>query len=251
MNMPKILEVCCYGLESALKAERAGADRIELCSAPREGGLTPSYAALCLARERLSIPVFPIVRPRGGDFCYRDADMDVMERDLTFIRQTGFKGAVFGVLDERGAVDVPRMERLLKQCDGMEVTFHRAFDMCRSPFDALKALEDLGIKRILTSGQQSTAQRGLELLEKLHHASRGPVIMAGCGVRAANLAAFLAIGLNELHSSAGMRIASAMQYRNPDVCMSHANNDEYLIDTVSEAGIIEMKSIMRNFTLAG
>ncbi|QTF07850.1 copper homeostasis protein CutC [Brenneria izadpanahii] len=248
--MLRKLEVCCYGLESAIKAAQAGADRIELCSAPREGGLTPSYAALCLARETLSVPAFPIVRPRGGDFCYSDAEIAVMEQDLKFIRQAGFKGAVFGVLDEQGAVDVNRMERLLKQCDGMEITFHRAFDMCRSPFDALKTLEDLGVKRILTSGQQPTAERGIELLAKLHHASRGPVIMAGSGVRAANIAAFLAIGLNEVHSSAGLRIPSAMQYRNPNVCMSHENNDEYLIDTVSEEGVREMKDIMRNFILS-
>ncbi|MCG8708257.1 copper homeostasis protein CutC [Brenneria sp. 4F2] len=245
------LEVCCYGLNSAMKAAQAGADRIELCSAPREGGLTPSYATLCLARETLAIPVFPIVRPRGGDFCYSDAEIDVMERDLTFMREAGFKGAVFGVLDEQGGVDVARMERLLKRCDGMAITFHRAFDMCRSPFDALKTLTDLGIKRILTSGQQPTAERGLELLAKLHRISGGPIIMAGSGVRADNLTAFLSIGLHELHSSAGMRVASAMQYRNPAVCMSHESNDEYLIDTVSEAGIIEMKSIMRNFTQAG
>ncbi|WP_148873798.1 copper homeostasis protein CutC, partial [Serratia marcescens] len=173
------LEVCCFSVDCALTAERAGADRIELCASQSEGGLTPSYGTLRLARERVSIPVHPIVRPRGGDFCYGALDFEVIKQDIRQIREMGFPGVVVGMLDEEGHIDLPRMREVMTLCEGMAVTFHRAFDMCHNPMVALEQLTELGVARILTSGQQQSAELGLPLLRDLRQASQGPVIMAG------------------------------------------------------------------------
>lgn len=125
------LEVCCYSVDCALTAERAGADRIELCASPSEGGLTPSYGSLRLARDRVSVPVHPIIRPRGGDFCYGAVDFDVIKHDIAQIRDMGFAGVVVGMLDEEGHIDLPRMREVMRLSGNMAVTFHRAFDMCQ------------------------------------------------------------------------------------------------------------------------
>ncbi|WP_413738647.1 copper homeostasis protein CutC [Sodalis sp. RH21] len=217
--MPK-LEVCCYSLECALTAEQAGADRIELCSAPKEGGLTPSYGTLKLVREKVALPVHPIVRPRGGDFCYNQSEFDTILSDLARVREMGFPGVVVGVLDAEGHIDLPRMQRIMSQCDGLAVTFHRAFDMCFNPYQALKQLTELGVARILTSGQQQNAEIGLALLRELTNQSRGPIIMAGAGVRLTNLHKFQQIGIRELHSSAKQVVPSGMRYRKAGVSMS-------------------------------
>ncbi|NDL62573.1 copper homeostasis protein CutC [Acerihabitans arboris] len=225
--MPK-LEVCCYSLDCAITAEQAGADRIELCSAPTEGGLTPSHGTLQLARERLTLPVHPMVRPRGGDFCYSEIEFDGMLNDLALVRDWGFPGVVVGVLDQEGHIDLPRMRRIMAQCAGVAVTFHRAFDMCINPYQALQQLTDLGVARILTSGQQQSAETGLALLRELNAQSRGPIIMAGAGVRLTNLHKFQQIGIRELHSSARQVVASGMRYRKAGVSMSVDNEaDEF------------------------
>ena len=217
--MPK-LEVCCYSVECAMTAQHAGADRVELCSAPKEGGLTPGYGTLKLAREKVTIPVHPIVRPRGGDFCYSDLEFDIMLNDVAFIRDMGFPGVVVGVLDAEGHIDLTRMRRIMQQSEGMAVTFHRAFDMCFNPYQALRQLTDLGVARILTSGQQQSAEAGLALLRELTGQSRGPIIMAGAGVRLSNLHKFQRSGIRELHSSARQVIPSGMRYRKAGVSMS-------------------------------
>ncbi|VDY64917.1 Copper homeostasis protein CutC [Shimwellia blattae] len=208
-----LLEICCYGLDAALTAQQAGADRLELCSAPAEGGLTPSAGVLRAVRQQLAIPVHPIVRPRGGDFCYTAAEFDTMMGDIAFIRDLGFPGVVVGVLDEDGQIDMPRMAKIMSCANGMAVTFHRAFDMCRDPFYALEQLTDSGVARILTSGQQASAAQGVALLRELNARSRAPIIMAGAGVRPENVRLFCEAGLQEVHSSAGHRVNSPMRYR--------------------------------------
>jgi len=217
--MPK-LEVCCYSVECAITAQLAGADRIELCSAPKEGGLTPSYGTLKLAREKVTLPIHPIVRPRGGDFCYSAIEFDIMLNELAVIRDMGFPGVVVGVLDSEGHIDIARMQLIMRQCAGMAVTFHRAFDMCLNPYQALEQLTDLGVARILTSGQQQSAEAGLALLKELNGQSRGPIIMAGAGVRLTNLHKFQQSGIRELHSSARQVVPSGMRYRKAGVSMS-------------------------------
>ncbi|EOU9530185.1 copper homeostasis protein CutC [Cronobacter dublinensis] len=240
-----LLEICCYSLACAVTAQEAGADRIELCSAVNEGGLTPSAGVLKGARAQLTLPVHPIVRPRGGDFCYRADEFATMLDDIAFIRELGFAGLVTGVLNEDGEVDIARMRKIMRAADGMAVTFHRAFDMCASPLKALEELTDLGVARILTSGQQATAEKGISLITELKRQSRAPIIIAGAGVRLSNLDLFLAQGIDELHSSAGIHIASPMRYRNTGVSMSSdASADEYARYQVDGNAVAAMKAAM-------
>ncbi|ELQ5994512.1 copper homeostasis protein CutC [Cronobacter dublinensis] len=240
-----LLEICCYSLACAVTAQEAGADRIELCSAVNEGGLTPSAGVLKGARAQLTLPVHPIVRPRGGDFCYRADEFATMLDDIAFIRELGFAGLVTGVLNEDGEVDIARMRKIMRAADGMAVTFHRAFDMCASPLKALEELTDLGVARILTSGQQATAEKGISLITELKRQSRAPIIMVGAGVRLSNLDLFLAHGIDELHSSAGIHIASPMRYRNTGVSMSSdASADEYARYQVDGNAVAAMKAAM-------
>lgn len=222
------LEICCFSVDCAITAEQAGADRIELCASQSEGGLTPSFGSLRLARERVKIPVHPIVRPRGGDFCYSTVDFDIIKNDVAQIRDMGFAGVVVGMLDDEGHISLPRMREIMKLSGNMAVTFHRAFDMCQNPLVALEQLTQLGVARILTSGQQQNAELGLPLLRDLLQASKGPVVMAGAGVRLSNLHKFVDIGLQEVHSSAGHTVPSTMRYRKAGVTMCSDNEfDEF------------------------
>ncbi|PRD14055.1 copper homeostasis protein CutC [Pantoea coffeiphila] len=239
------LEVCCYGVDCARVAEQAGADRIELCASPAEGGLTPSAGTLMAAREHVSIPVHPIVRPRSGDFCYSVTEFEQIKSDIAFVRELGFPGVVVGLLDLDGHIDLPRMLQLMPLCAGMEVTFHRAFDLCHSPLMALEQLTDLGVARILTSGQQQSAESGLPLLRELTRITRGPKIMAGAGVRLSNIQKFIDAGITELHSSASQRISSPMRYRKAGVSMcSEAENDEFSRSVVDGDVVEAMKSVI-------
>lgn len=240
-----LLEVCCYSMECAQEAQRQGADRIELCAAPQEGGLTPSLGVLKTVRQTVTIPVHPIIRPRGGDFCYTDGEFAAMLEDVATVRELGFPGLVIGVLDPDGRVDIPRMKKIMAAVGPLAVTFHRAFDMCVNPHEAWHALADLGVARILTSGQQSSAEKGLSLITELIALGDTPTIMAGAGVRAANLEKFLQAGVKEVHSSAGQWVPSPMRFRNPGLSMStDADADEYSRYAVNGVAVAEMKHII-------
>lgn len=240
-----LLEVCCYSMECAQEAQRQGADRIELCAAPQEGGLTPSLGVLKMVRQTVTIPVHPIIRPRGGDFCYTDGEFAAMLEDVATVRELGFPGLVIGVLDPDGRVDIPRMKKIMAAAGPLAVTFHRAFDMCVNPHEAWHALADLGVARILTSGQQSSAEKGLSLITELIALGDTPTIMAGAGVRAANLEKFLQAGVKEVHSSAGQWVPSPMRFRNPGLSMStDADADEYSRYAVNGVAVAEMKHII-------
>jgi len=244
------LEICCYGIDCAMTAQLSGADRVELCSAPREGGLTPSAGVLEAARRQVTIPVHPIVRPRGGDFCYTAHEFEVMKSDVALMRELGFPGLVIGMLDEDAHVDVARMRQIMALCDGMAVTFHRAFDLCHSPKRALEVLSDLGIARILTSGQQQSAETGIPLLRELNEQNVGPIIMAGAGVRLSNLQKFLDGGIQEVHSSASRLVASPMRYRKAGVSMcSEAETDEFSRYCVDGDVVEAMKNMMQMNTV--
>ena len=241
------LEVCCYSLACALEAERAGADRIELCASQPEGGLTPSYGTLMMAREALAIPVHPIVRPRGGDFCYDSYAFSAMKNDVAALRDMGFPGVVIGVLDEEGHVDLARMRQIMALCNGMEVTFHRAFDMCLNPMVALEQLTQLGVARILTSGQQQSAELGLTLLRELVQHTQGPEIMAGGGIRLTNLHKFVDIGIREVHSSAGGHVPSPVRHRKAGVTLcTDLEFDEFSRYCVDADVVATMKSALCN-----
>ncbi|MGP1924063.1 MAG: copper homeostasis protein CutC [Arsenophonus sp. NEOnobi-MAG3] len=243
------LEVCCYGAECALIAQEFGADRIELCSSSAEGGLTPSYGCLKQTIDTLNISVHPIVRPRGGDFCYSDTEFEAIKQDIKFIRQLGFPGIGYGILNRDGHIDIPRM-RILKALSGdMAVTFHRAFDMCITPKQAYIQLTELGVARILTSGQQQNAKLGLPLLKELNVLSRkiqnSPIIMAGAGVKLSNLQKFIDAGLSEVHTSAGRVMPSIMNYRKAGITMSsNMEMDEFSHYCVDGNVVKAMKNLL-------
>ena len=240
-----LLEVCCYSMECALEAQHRGADRIELCAAPQEGGLTPSLGVLKSVREAVTIPVHPIIRPRGGDFCYTAGEFAAMLDDVAAVKDLGFPGMVIGVLDADGRVDRARMKKIMAAAGTLAVTFHRAFDMCANPRQASVELAELGVQRILTSGQQSSAEKGISLIRELISQSDTPIIMAGAGVRAANLPLFLQAGVKEVHTSAGQWLPSPMRFRNPGLSMStDAEADEYLRYAVNGEAVAEMKKII-------
>ena len=174
------IEVCTNSVESVRAALAGGADRIELCAGMPEGGTAPSYGEICLVRELMPAGMHVIVRPRGGDFLYREDELEVMYRDIEMARKLGVDGVVLGCLTREGEVDEGVMRKLMAACGEMSVTFHRAFDMCRDPFQALQTIEKLGCARILTSGQSNSAETGLPLLKELVARARNVIIMPGC-----------------------------------------------------------------------
>jgi copper homeostasis protein len=210
------LEICAFNLPSALIAQQAGADRIEFCAGPEEGGTTPSAGAIRTAREQVSIPLYPIVRPRGGDFLFSDEEFRVMIRDIEHCKQVGCNGVVVGILLADGSVDKARCARLVEAAYPLGVTFHRAFDWAANPFEALEAVIQIGCERILTSGQRPTAAEGSALIDQLvREADDRIVIMPGAGVRSATIVSLAeATGASEFHSSARVLQASAMEYVN-------------------------------------
>jgi copper homeostasis protein len=201
MHIAIIIEACVDTLASALNAERGGADRIELCDNLADAGTTPSHGTLRLALERLAIPVFPIIRPRGGGFVYDEHDVDVMRADLRHARELGVRGAVIGAITTDGEVDATLVATLRDDASGMQLTFHRAFDVCRDPHAALEALVELGVDRVLTSGQANTAWDGRALIAELVTQAAGRIeIMAGGGVDERNAAVLVrTTGVTELH----------------------------------------------------
>lgn len=221
MNRKYKIEICANSAESAIEAQRGGAYRVELCAGIPEGGTTPSYGEIKMARELLSIRLHVIIRPRGSDFLYTPLEQSIMLHDIDMARQLGADGVVFGCLTPDGDIDLPLMERLMKASEGMSVTFHRAFDMCRNPRKALEKIIALGCDRILTSGQQATAEKGISLLKELNVQADGRIIiMPGCGVNSDNIRKIAEeTGASEFHFSGRSSIESKMNYRNPAVSM--------------------------------
>ena len=217
MNKKPIFEVCLDSVESALEAQAGGADRVELCDNLFEGGTTPSAGTIRLAREKLSIGLQVIIRPRGGDFCYSDVEMEVMKQDVITARELGADGVVIGILQPDGRVDKERCAELIGLAGDMNVTFHRAFDMTRDPFEALEDIISLGCSRILTSGQEATVPEGLDLLKKLvQKAGDRIIIMPGNGISERNLEKVIReTGASEYHIYIHSPRASAMEFR-PD-----------------------------------
>lgn len=215
-------EVCANSVESCLAAQAGGADRVELCAGIPEGGTTPSYGDIATARELLThTRLHVIIRPRGGDFLYTPLEQRIMLKDIENARRLGADGVVFGCLTPEGDIDIALMEQLLEAAQGMSVTFHRAFDVCRQPKLALETLIQLGCHRILTSGAQPTAEQGIPLLKELQAQANGRIILlAGCGVNENNIARIAhETGIREFHFSAREQLTSGMQFRNEAVSM--------------------------------
>ncbi|GEP91432.1 copper homeostasis protein [Chitinophaga terrae (ex Kim and Jung 2007)] len=219
--MAFILEICAGSVASCIAAQKGGADRIELCDNLLEGGTTPSYGTIALAREKTSIKLYPIIRPRGGDFLYSDLEFDTMIKDIQLCKQLGCDGVVIGILTPDGKVDKERCKVLVTLAAPMKVTFHRAFDMTDNPFEALEDIISLGFERILTSGGRNTALEGASTLRQLVNSANDRIaVMAGSGVRSSNIAQLIKeTGITEYHTSAKSYEDSKMVYRHPNVSM--------------------------------
>jgi copper homeostasis protein len=210
-----ILEIAVFNIQSAILAANARADRIELCENPFDGGTTPSYGTLKIAREKINIPVFPIIRPRGGDFLYSNEEYEVMKKDVLLCKELGFEGLVTGMLLQDGSIDIKRTVKLVKLAYPLEVTFHRAFDRAKDPLQSLEDIIKCGCQRILTSGQVPNAFDGKELIKQMVDQSADRIIiMPGSGVRAGNIKELATYtGAAEFHSSARKNIPSATQFQ--------------------------------------
>ncbi|ASV29508.1 copper homeostasis protein CutC [Maribacter cobaltidurans] len=196
-----LVEVCANSLESAINAEKAGADRIELCSELAVGGITPSYGLLRAVKKHISIPVHVLIRPRSGDFTYSEYEFDSMGRDIELCRELGFEGIVSGILHRDYTLDEARTADLIAFSKGLRFTFHRAFDWVRNPLETLGRLNDLGVDCVLTSGQQKSAKEGLPLLKALKESSSNIMILPGSGINDHNIEMFKKEGFGAVHLS--------------------------------------------------
>lgn len=224
-----MLEICAGSVESAIAARDGGAQRIELCAALEIGGVTPSAGVITEARKVEGLVLNVIIRPRGGDFLYNGYEVACMEKDICTCKRLGADGVVIGALTAEGDIDTATCKRLIAAADGMSITFHRAFDMCRDPREALEELIELGCDRVLTSGQAATAEAGIPLLKELAEQAAGRIIiMPGCGVNSSNAAKILqATGTTEIHASARKSVGSNMKFRHSGVSMVNPGSDEY------------------------
>ena len=230
--MHYIIEIATSDYLTTKSAVEGGADRIELCANLAEGGTTPSYAHIKKCREAFSIPLFPIIRPRGGDFLYNKDEFEIMKNDIKLCKELGCEGIVIGLLNMDGTIDMTRTSELIELAYPLEVTFHRAFDRCKDPFAALEELIEIGCQRILTSGQQPSVSsresvvdsKAVELITELKRLAEDRIIiMPGSGVRKENIKMLAEkTGCLEFHSSLRGKIKSPMQFVHP----AFANSEE-------------------------
>ena len=238
------LEVCTPDIGSVLAAQSGGARRIELCQGLTEGGLTPSGGLLQQVARMKGIETHVLIRPRGGDFLYTNEEVDVMLHDIHVVRAAGVAGIVTGALTSAGDVDGDIMQELIRAAGPMEVTFHRAFDVCRQPLDALHRIIQLGCRYLLTSGQAHTASQGQTLIRQLVSKADGAIaIMAGAGIRHDNVTSLVrATGVHYVHASASHKVSSRMTFHTTGVSMcSSAPADEY---TISQTSPQEVRALL-------
>jgi copper homeostasis protein len=228
------LEVCANSYESALAAQIGGAKRVEFCDNLAEGGTTPSYAQIALAKKNLSIEVWPIIRPRGGDFLYSDIEFELMKEDIKICKSLNCKGIVTGILKDDGTIDKERCAILIELAKPMDVAFHRAFDMSNDMDQALEDLIGLNIKRVLTSGGASSAILGAERLAQLVKKANGRIIiMPGAGINENNIKELIdQTGATQFHASAKAFVPSKMKFRNTETKMGSIE-DEYRYELTS------------------
>lgn len=232
-----ILEVCCNSYQSVKNAQQAGAQRIEFCSELGVGGITPSYGLLKTISEVMTIPVFVLIRPRSGNFTYSDVEFNIMKQNIELCKTLGFAGIVSGILHDDNTINSKQTRELLQLAKPLSFTFHRAFDTVPNPVKALQQLADMGVDRVLTSGQQSTAEQGIALLQQLNTQSNQKItILPGGGINPDNAKLFKDSGFTEIHASASKPI-------------DKLNKMDYFgksIQTVSDVGIIQ--SILKQIT---
>jgi len=227
--MKYLIEIATSDFLTTKSAVEGGADRIELCANLAEGGTTPSYAHIKKCREAFNIALFPIIRPRGGDFLYTKDEFEIMKNDIKLCKELGCEGIVIGLLNMDGTIDMTRTSELIELAYPLEVTFHRAFDRCKDPFAALEELIEIGCQRILTSGQRPTVSEGVDLIAELNKkADDRIIILPGSGVRKDNIKMLAEkTGCIEFHSSLRGKAKSPMQFIHPafaDSEESYSNN---------------------------
>jgi len=237
------LEIIGFNIESCIAAQEAGAHRIELCDNPSEGGTTPSNGFIKGARKKLSIELYVMIRPRGGDFMYSDDEFEIMKTDIEMCRQHGCDGVVIGLLKKDGTIDKKRCSELISLAYPLGVTFHRAFDRAKDPFRALEDVIETGCERILTSGQRPKAVDGAQIIKELiTHAEDRIVIMPGSGVDARNIISLAEnTGAREFHSSASFYSESKMDYINSSM------NEHLQHITVNKNEVINMVKLLKEY----
>jgi copper homeostasis protein len=246
-----LLEVCIASVEDGVAATAGGADRVELNAALMLGGLTPSLGTLIELKRAVDRPVMVMIRPRGGGFCYGPSDFEVMRRDVDLAIEHGAEGIVFGVLTEAGEVDLPRCRRLIEQARDREAVFHRAFDVTPDPFAALEQLVDLGVKRVMTSGQQATAYNGAALIAELIDRAAGRIeILPAGGINRFNLADVLSrTGCDQVHASLRMVRTDRSTLARPDVAFGGSlRPPEDRFESTSPAAVAELRARLESRT---
>ncbi|MFT3907871.1 MAG: copper homeostasis protein CutC [Ferruginibacter sp.] len=234
------LEVIGFTIESCIIAQQNGANRIELCDNPGDGGTTPSYGFIKAARKKTSIELYPIIRPRGGDFFYNDDEFEIMKNDVALCKKLGCDGVVTGILNADGTVDKKKCEQLVELAYPLGVTFHRAFDRTDDPFKAMEDIIEIGCERILTSGQTASVVEGMELVAQLiEKAAERIIIMPGSGVRADNIAEIARrTKATEFHTSARTSIESKMKFKSGKI------NEELKCVSADEQEIRKIREIL-------
>lgn len=234
--MGVLLEIAANSFQSCMAAQEGGADRIELFENLGEGGCTPSYGMLTLVKEKIHLPVYVMIRPRGGDFIYSDEEFEIMHRDIAMCKQLGFPGVVFGILDAQGRVDIARCKDLLSACGDMKVTFHRAFDRAKDLHESMRQLIGLGFERVLTSGGEPNVEKGKDVIKELQQEyGKDIIIMPGSGVTSANARMIVDhCGVSEIHATAKAKVSSGMLYTKP-----------HFMDEWYESDVREVRGIKR------
>lgn len=242
------LEVCVDTAEGAIAAEQGGATRIELCGNLIIGGTSPSASLLQIVKEKVNIPIHAMIRPRFGDFCYTDLEFEEMKRQVISMKENKADGIVVGILKPDGSLDQDRMQTLIDLAKPMDVVLHRAFDVCKDPFEALEMAKELGITTILTSGQKQTALEGTDLLKKLVEKADGQIdIMPGGGINADNIEKIIEkTNAKSYHMSGRSQKESPMIYRKEGVSMGLPILSEYVVFETDKKKINKAKKLMEN-----
>lgn len=241
--MKYIIEIATSDFLTTQSAVEGGADRIELCANLAEGGTTPSYGHIRKCREAFDVLIYPIIRPRGGDFLFTDEEFDIMLQDVKLCKQLGCDGVVIGLLNRDGSIDKKRSSQLVEAAYPLGVTFHRAFDRCRDPFVALEDLVEIGCERILTSGQKPAAPDAIDLIAQLNNAAdQRIIIMPGSGVRKENIRQLAEeTDCVEFHSSLRGKASSKMDFIHP----AFAGSDEdYINNAINPQDVIDFRNAL-------
>jgi len=239
-----LLEICVDSVESAVNAERGGADRIELCAGLPEGGTTPSAGMIAAVRQKTEIALQVMIRPRGGDFCYTADEFSIMQRDILIAKQLGASGVVFGILNVDGTVDKERMRQLIEMSRPLNVTCHRAFDMtCDFP-QALDDLIEVGVNRVLTSGGKKSAVDAMPTLAQLVQHAQARISVMACGeLSPASVKAVISYThIREVHAGLNTTVTSPMKFRNQKIAMGTLAENEYQHQVVRESSVRELRT---------